>query len=93
MSDVTLKMAARALNFAAGPGALPLAVLERAQAELLAYGGAGVSVLEMSHRAKEFETILGYGRVGGGRTDKERCGGESPREPSRSSRRSLRTGW
>jgi phosphoserine aminotransferase len=46
-------------NFSAGPGVLPLSVLEQAQAELLNWRGAGVSVLEMSHRSAAFETIIG----------------------------------
>ncbi len=45
-------------NFNAGPAALPLPVLERAQAELLAYPGQGMSVMEMSHRSKAFEAIV-----------------------------------
>jgi len=47
----------RALNFNAGPAALPLAVLERMQAEMLDYRGTGMSVMEMSHRSAEFEAI------------------------------------
>jgi phosphoserine aminotransferase len=47
----------RALNFNAGPGALPLPVLERMREELLDYGGTGMSVMEMSHRSPEFEAI------------------------------------
>ena len=47
----------RAHNFSAGPAALPEPVLERAQRELLDYQGRGVSVLEMSHRSKEFLDI------------------------------------
>jgi len=50
--------AARVHNLNAGPGALPLAALERAQRELLSFPGAGMSVLEMSHRAPPFEGIL-----------------------------------
>jgi len=49
----------RVHNFSAGPGVLPLAVLEQAQAELLNWRGAGMSVLEMSHRSAAFETIIG----------------------------------
>ncbi|MHB0935304.1 MAG: 3-phosphoserine/phosphohydroxythreonine transaminase [Armatimonadota bacterium] len=45
-------------NFNAGPAALPLPVLQRAQAELLEYGGQGMSVMEMSHRSKAFEAIV-----------------------------------
>lgn len=44
-------------NFNAGPAILPHAVLERAQAELLDYQGRGMSILEMSHRSKEYEAI------------------------------------
>jgi phosphoserine aminotransferase len=44
-------------NFSAGPAILPRAVLEHAQAELLSYQGRGVSILEMSHRSKEYEAI------------------------------------
>jgi phosphoserine aminotransferase len=44
-------------NFNAGPAVLPKAVLEQAQAELLDYQGRGMSILEMSHRAKEYEAI------------------------------------
>jgi phosphoserine aminotransferase len=47
----------RAFNFNAGPGALPLSVLERMREELLDYGGTGMSVMEMSHRSPEFEAI------------------------------------
>ena len=47
----------RAFNFSAGPAALPDAVLEQARAELLDYQGQGFSVLEMSHRSKEFLAI------------------------------------
>jgi phosphoserine aminotransferase len=48
----------RVHNFNAGPSALPLPVLEKAQAELLDYQGCGMSVMEMSHRSKEFESII-----------------------------------
>lgn len=44
-------------NFNAGPAVLPRAVLERAQQELLDYGGRGMSILEMSHRSGEYEAI------------------------------------
>ncbi len=47
----------RVYNFSAGPSMLPLEVLQRAQSELLNYGGSGCSVLEMSHRSKPFEAI------------------------------------
>ncbi|MER0123609.1 3-phosphoserine/phosphohydroxythreonine transaminase [Streptococcus sp. ZJ93] len=45
-------------NFSAGPAVLPTPVLEKAQAELLDYKGSGMSVLEMSHRSKEFDEII-----------------------------------
>jgi phosphoserine aminotransferase len=44
----------RVWNFSAGPAALPLAVLERAQRELLDWNGSGASVMEQSHRGKRF---------------------------------------
>ncbi len=44
-------------NFSAGPAVLPRPVLERAQAELLNWHGSGMSVMEMSHRGKEFISI------------------------------------
>jgi phosphoserine aminotransferase len=44
-------------NFNAGPAILPRAVLERAQAELFDYQGRGMSILEMSHRSKEYEAL------------------------------------
>src|SRR5262249_30667386 len=47
----------RAHNFNAGPGALPLPVLERIREELLDYRGTGMSVMELSHRSPEFEAI------------------------------------
>src|SRR5207248_9178115 len=50
--------AGRIFNFNAGPAVLPLPVLEQVQADLLNYGGTGMSVMEMSHRSKAFESIL-----------------------------------
>lgn len=44
-------------NFSPGPAVLPHAVLEQAQAELLDWQGSGMSVMEMSHRGKEFMSI------------------------------------
>ncbi|HEV3445855.1 MAG TPA: 3-phosphoserine/phosphohydroxythreonine transaminase [Gemmataceae bacterium] len=44
-------------NFNAGPALLPPAVLEQAQAELRDYHGCGMSIMEMSHRSKEFEAL------------------------------------
>ncbi|UCB56103.1 MAG: 3-phosphoserine/phosphohydroxythreonine transaminase [Thiotrichales bacterium] len=48
---------ARVFNFSAGPAMLPTEVLERAQAEILDWNGSGMSVMEMSHRGKEFMSI------------------------------------
>ena len=48
----------RVWNFSAGPAALPEEVLRQAQAELLDWHGAGCSVMEMSHRGKEFTSII-----------------------------------
>ncbi len=45
-------------NFNPGPAALPLPVLEEIQASFLNYRGCGMSIVEMSHRSKEFEAIL-----------------------------------
>ena len=47
----------RAYNFNAGPAALPRSVLEQMREEMLDYRGTGMSVMEMSHRSKEFEEI------------------------------------
>jgi len=45
-------MEERVFNFSSGPSQLPLPVLEKAQKELVSYGGTGMSVMEMSHRSK-----------------------------------------
>lgn len=47
----------RALNFNAGPAALPAAALEQAQSELLDFRGTGMSVMELSHRSAEYESV------------------------------------
>ena len=47
----------RVYNFSAGPAALPEDVLKQAQAEMLDWHGSGMSVMEMSHRGKEFMSI------------------------------------
>ena len=47
----------RVINFSAGPAALPLDVLERAQAELTNWQGLGMSVMEISHRSKAFIAV------------------------------------
>lgn len=48
----------RVFNFSAGPGMLPVEVLEEAAAEMLDYRGTGESVMEMSHRSKEYGEII-----------------------------------
>jgi phosphoserine aminotransferase len=48
---------ARVYNFSAGPAALPESVLRQAQEEMLDWQGSGMSVMEMSHRGKEFMSI------------------------------------
>src|SRR5438105_12133346 len=48
----------RVFNFAAGPAVLPLTVLEEIQRDLVALPGVGMSILEISHRSKTFESIL-----------------------------------
>ncbi len=47
----------RIVNFSAGPATLPLDVLQQVQSELLDWNGSGMSVMEMSHRDKEFMSI------------------------------------
>ena len=49
---------ARVYNFSAGPATLPEPVLEQAAAEMLDYQGCGMSVMEMSHRSKQFKGII-----------------------------------
>jgi phosphoserine aminotransferase len=48
---------ARKYNFSAGPAMLPESVLKQAQEELLDWHGAGASIMEMSHRGKEFVSV------------------------------------
>jgi phosphoserine aminotransferase len=47
----------RAFNFSAGPAVMPESVLQQAAAEMLDWHGSGMSVMEMSHRGKEFISI------------------------------------
>ena len=49
---------ARVYNFAAGPAVLPESVLREAADEMMDYRGCGMSVMEMSHRSKTFQTII-----------------------------------
>lgn len=48
----------RVYNFSAGPSMLPLEVLEQAQKEFVNYKDAGMSVMEMSHRSKDYQDII-----------------------------------
>ncbi len=52
------RFAERAYNFSPGPAVLPLPVLEKVQKELLNYRECGASILEISHRSKDFLPIL-----------------------------------
>ena len=51
-------MSKRVYNFNPGPATLPLEVLEEAQRDLLNYADTGMSVMEISHRSKEFDAII-----------------------------------
>lgn len=52
----------RVFNFSAGPSSLPLSVLEKAAKEMTCYGNSGMSVMEMSHRTKDYEAIIDNAR-------------------------------
>jgi phosphoserine aminotransferase len=49
----------RVYNLSAGPSCLPLEVLQKAQEEILCWGDSGMSVMEMTHRGKHYESIIG----------------------------------
>jgi len=51
-------MTQRVFNFNPGPAALPLVVLEQVKMEMLDFQGTGMSILEVSHRSKAFESVL-----------------------------------
>lgn len=51
-------MEKRVYNFSAGPSILPLSALQQAQKDLISYQGSGMSVMEMSHRSKLYDTII-----------------------------------
>ncbi len=57
-------MTDRIFNFSAGPAALPVAVLERAQEEMLNFRGSGLSVMEMSHRSAVYQGIIDHAEAG-----------------------------
>ena len=48
----------RVYNFSPGPACLPESVLQEAAQEMLSYGDSGMSVMEMSHRSKDYEAII-----------------------------------
>ena len=54
----------RVYNFSAGPSMLPLEVLEKAAKEMTEYGASGQSVMEMSHRSKEYKAIIDKAEAG-----------------------------
>lgn len=54
----------RVINFSAGPSALPVEVLQKAQSELLIYSSCGMSVMEMSHRSKMYLEIFEEAKAG-----------------------------
>jgi phosphoserine aminotransferase len=64
LSTVPAQRTKRVSNFNAGPAALPLPVLERIREELLDWRGSGMSVMEMSHRSPEFESINAHAEAG-----------------------------
>lgn len=64
VSVSTATKAKRAFNFNAGPAALPLRVLEKIREEMLDYRGTGMSVMEMSHRSKEYEELNAAAEAG-----------------------------
>ena len=57
-------MTERIFNFSAGPAVLPVPVLEEAQRDLLSLPGVGMSVMEISHRSKTFDEIIGNAENG-----------------------------
>jgi phosphoserine aminotransferase len=57
-------MYGRVYNFSAGPAVMPEPVLERARDELLNFGGSGMSVMEMSHRSKDYEKVIERAETG-----------------------------
>ena len=57
-------MTERIFNFSAGPAVLPVPVLEEAQRDMLSLPGVGMSVMEISHRSKTFDAIIGSAETG-----------------------------
>ena len=48
----------RVFNFSAGPAVLPAEVLQQARDEMLSWHGSGMSIMEMSHRGREFTSVV-----------------------------------
>jgi len=59
-----IAMTERIFNFSAGPAVLPLPVLEEAQRDMVSLPGVGMSVMEISHRSKTFDEIIGRAEAG-----------------------------
>ena len=57
-NEINPKKYDRVYNFSAGPSMLPLEVIEKVAADLPNYNGTGESVMEMSHRSKEYQQII-----------------------------------
>jgi phosphoserine aminotransferase len=57
-------MTERIFNFSAGPAVLPVPVLEEAQRDMISLPGVGMSVMEISHRSKTFDEIIGRAETG-----------------------------
>jgi len=57
-------MTERIFNFSAGPAVLPVPVLEEAQRDMVSLPGVGMSVMEISHRSKTFDEIIGRAEAG-----------------------------
>ena len=55
---MTTSSVSRVYNFSAGPATLPLTVLEQIQSEILSLPGVGASVMEISHRSKDFDEVI-----------------------------------
>lgn len=53
----------RTYNFNAGPSALPFSVLQEVQAELLDFRGTGMSVMELSHRSKDYDAVHNHAKA------------------------------
>ena len=58
MDQQSLRSGGRVINFGPGPAMLPLEVMTRAKEEFLNYGGLGVSIVEISHRDKDFVSVV-----------------------------------